>query len=200
MFISFEGIDGSGKSTQIQLLLKYFDEKKIKYIYLREPGGTDVGEQIREIVLSNKNEVKDFTEVMLYATSRSQLVEEKIIPSLEEGLVVVCDRYVDSSIAYQSVRDVPFEDIMAVNRLATRNILPDVTFLLNVPATVGLGRVKKLSEGDRIEQAGLQFFEKVVQNYEKLAKENKDRFVSLDGQRDINDIHKEIIDILNKNL
>ncbi len=200
MFISFEGIDGSGKSTQIQLLLKYFDEKKIKYIYLREPGGTDVGEQVREIVLSNKNEVKDFTEVMLYATSRSQLVEEKIIPSLEEGLVVVCDRYVDSSIAYQSVRDVPFEDIMAVNRLATRNILPDVTFLLNVPATVGLGRVKKLSEGDRIEQAGLQFFEKVVQNYEKLAKENKDRFVSLDGQRDINDIHKEIIDILNKNL
>ncbi len=137
---------------------------------------------------------------MLYATSRAQLVEEKIIPALNKGIVVVCDRYVDSSIAYQSVRNVPFEDIMTVNKLATRNILPDMTFLLRVPATVGLKRVKKLSEGDRIEQAGLTFFEEVVKNYDKLAENNNNRIHSLNGEDDINNIHSKIIEIINEKL
>ncbi len=200
MFISFEGIDGSGKSTQISLLLKYFDEKNIKYVLLREPGGTDVGEKVREIVLNNKNDVKDFTEVMLYATSRAQLVEEKIIPALDKGLVVVCDRYVDSSIAYQSVRNVPFEDIITINQMATRNILPNMTFLLDVPAHIGLSRVKKLSEGDRIEQAGLNFFEEVVKKYSNIANNNKGRIFKLDGMQSVDEIHQQVIKILNEKL
>ncbi|MFV0439854.1 MAG: dTMP kinase [Lachnospirales bacterium] len=196
MFISFEGIDGSGKGTQIRLLLEYLDKNKIPYLHLREPGGTEVGEQVRKVVLDPQNKVQDFTEVMLYATSRAQLVEEKIIPSLDKGLLVVCDRYVDSSIAYQAVRDVPLSDIKTVNALATRGILPDVTFLIDVPHLVGLNRVYSETNGDRIEQEGAVFFEKVVDNYRKVADENSERFVVLDGEKSVEEIHKKIINYL----
>ncbi len=198
MFISFEGIDGSGKGTQIELLKKYFDNKGISFEYFREPGSTQVGEALREVVLSNKNYVSDFTEVMLYATARAQLVEEKIIPCLNEGKHIICDRYVDSSIAYQSIRNVPLEEIKNINKLATRGILPDVTFLIEVSATVGLSRVMKESEGDRIEQEGKVFYENVVNNYKTIALENKDRVVVVDGEKSIDEIHKLIISHIEK--
>ncbi len=198
MFISFEGIDGSGKGTQIELLKKYFNRKDITFEYFREPGSTQVGEALREVVLSNKNYVSDFTEVMLYATARAQLVEEKIIPCLNMGKHIICDRYVDSSIAYQSIRKVPLEEIKNINKLATRGILPDITFLIEVSATVGLSRVLKESEGDRIEQEGKVFYENVVNNYKTIALENKDRVVVVDGEKSIDEIHKKIISHIEK--
>ncbi|MFV0519180.1 MAG: dTMP kinase [Lachnospirales bacterium] len=193
MFISFEGIDGSGKGTQIDLLKKYFEKKNIIFEYYREPGSTQVGEALREVVLGNKNLVSDFTEVMLYATARAQLVEEKIMPALKNGVHIICDRYVDSSVAYQSVRNVPKEDILTVNNLATRGILPDLTFLIDVEASVGLSRVLKQTDGDRIEQEGKVFFENVVNNYRTLAKENQSRVITINGEKDIEEIHIEII-------
>lgn len=198
MFISFEGIDGSGKGTQIELLKEHFDKMGIEYEHYREPGSTQVGEALREVVLSNKNYVSDFTEVMLYATARAQLVEEKIIPTLNSGKTIICDRFVDSTIAYQSTRNVAYDEIVKINELATRGILPDITFLIEVSASVGLSRVLKNSDGDRIEQEGKVFYENVVNNYKTIAKNSKGRVIVVDGEKSIEEIHSVIISHIDK--
>lgn len=201
MFISFEGIDGSGKSTQIELLTQYLSNNDVDFEMLREPGSTTVGLKIRSIVLDNDNFVTPFAEVMLYATARAQLVEEKIIPLLNQKKLIICDRYVDSSIAYQGVRDIPMEHILSVNNLATRGIKPDITFYLRVSAKEGLSRVQNDRKGDRIEQEGINFFDKVVKNYDTIAKAETDRVYTLDGTKAKEDIHNEIINVLKtKNL
>ncbi len=198
MFISFEGVDGSGKSTQINKLIQYLEDNKKDYIFLREPGSTDVGEKVRDIVLDKDNYVTPFTEVLLYATSRAQLVEEKIIPALQANKIIVCDRYVDSSVAYQSARDIKYNDIIEVNTLATRDILPDITFFLDIDPSIGKKRVASSGKEDRIEAEKLEFFQKVSDNYRKLANNNKERFITIDANLSIDEIANIVVTEFNK--
>ena len=151
LFISFEGPDGSGKSTQIEYLKEYFLEREIACVFTREPGGTHIGEEIREIILDKQNnDMTDLTEAFLYAASRSQHVEQVIQPALEAGKVVVCDRFVDSSIAYQGYARGLGDLVEEINRYATGNLLPDITFFIDVDPKVGKRRISS-DERDRLE-------------------------------------------------
>lgn len=191
MFVTFEGVDGCGKTTQIELLKKLYETA----VVTREPGGTAVGDSIRDIVLNNKyKDVSHMTEVMLYATSRAQLVYEVISPNLERGNMVISDRYIDSSIVYQGMgRGVGVDVVRNINLNATGGLLPDVTFLIDVDIETCMRRVNKNGEPDRIEKAGHEFFEMVRLGFLELAK-NDDRFVVIDGSQSIEEIHKIVLE------
>ncbi len=190
MFISIEGIDGSGKTTQANRLLKKFDNAK----YLREPGLTQVGEAIRNIVLNNDfTNISPNTEALLYATSRAQLVDEVIKPALKNNITIICDRFVDSSIAYQAIgRNLSMNDVLSINMFATSGILPDITFLIDIAGETGFNRVKKQGEPDRIEKEGAIYYEKVRQAFLTLANNDKKRFVVIDGNLSVDEIEQKI--------
>lgn len=193
MFISIEGIDGCGKTTQAKNLIS-----KIPTIrYFREPGGTEVGEAIRNIVLNPKFDVSPNTEALLYATSRAQLVSEIIQPLLDNDEIVLCDRFIDSSIAYQAIgRNLSVEDVRNINIFATQGLLPDITFLIDLSGETGFSRVTKQGDLDRIEQEGFVFFEKVRHAFLQLASKEPNRFYIIDGTKSPNDISEEIQKIL----
>ena len=195
LFITIEGSDGSGKSTQIELLKRFFENNNIEYILTREPGGTIISEAIRDIILDkNFMEMSDTTEVLLYAASRAQHVKELIIPSLEEGKVVLCDRFVDSSVVYQGyARGLGVEKVKAINEMATEGLIPDLTILLDLDVEKGLERKKNQKELDRLESQKLEFHKKVVDGYRRISQENKDRFVVIDATKTVEDIHKGIV-------
>ncbi len=197
MFISIEGIDGSGKTSQAERLIKKINNSK----YLREPGGTQVGEAIRNIVLNNKFlNVAPTTEALLYATARAQLVDEVVKPLLEQNVCIICDRFVDSSIAYQAIgRNLKVEDVRSINLFATDGLLPDVTFLIDISGEIGYSRVTKQGEADRIEKEGVIYFEKVRQAFLSLANNEPNRFFVINGNQTIDDIEKEIENILTNN-
>ncbi len=197
MFISIEGIDGSGKTSQAERLIKKINNSK----YLREPGGTQVGEAIRNIVLNNEFEkIASTTEALLYATARAQLVDEVVKPLLKENVTIICDRFVDSSIAYQAIgRNLKVEDVRSINLFATDGLLPDVTFLIDIDGEVGYSRVTKQGEADRIEKEGSIYFEKVRQAFLSLASNEPNRFFVINGNQSIDDIEKEIENILINN-
>lgn len=181
LFISFEGPDGSGKSTQIEYLKEYFLEREIACVFTREPGGTHIGEEIREIILDKQNnDMTDLTEAFLYAASRSQHVEQVIQPALEAGKVVVCDRFVDSSIAYQGYARGLGDLVEEINRYATGNLLPDITFFIDVDPKVGKKRISS-GERDRLESEKIRFHRKVYQGYIAMAEKDPDRIVTVDG-------------------
>ncbi len=197
MFISIEGIDGSGKTTQADRLIKKIKNSR----YLREPGGTQVGEAIRNIVLNNEFvNVAPTTEALLYATARAQLVDEVIKPLLKDNVCIICDRFVDSSIAYQAIgRNLKIEDVRAINLFATGSLLPDVTFLIDISGEIGYSRVTKQGEADRIEKEGAVYFEKVRQAFLSLANNEPNRFFIINGNQNIDDIEIEIENILTNN-
>ena len=188
LFITFEGGDGAGKSTQIKLLHEYLQEKGIEVVLTREPGGTAVGESIRNIILDSANtEMTDMTECMLYAAARAQIVNELIIPSLEAGKTVICDRFIDSGLAYQSYGRGLGDAVMDINRHAIGDCMPDVTFLLKAPPKVGSKRISG-RELDRIEQASEDFHDRVYNGYLELEKSYPDRIVGIDGTQSISEI------------
>lgn len=196
MFISFEGIDFCGKSTQVELLKKYFEKKGKSVQIIREPGGTEISEKIRDILLDKKNN-KMFmeTELLLFSASRAQLVREKIVPFINAGFVVISDRFHDSSTAYQGFgRGLPIESVLSVHKLAVGNTIPDITFFIDIPVSVAVKRKaeKNHLELDRIEVSSNDFFEKVRSGYLTLAK-NEKRFRVIDGTKTIEEIHKIII-------
>ena len=192
-FITFEGIDGSGKSTQVELLSKYLEALSMDHLIVREPGGTDVGEKIREILLSKGVKMTARTEFLLYSASRANLTEKIIIPALREGKIVISDRYFDSSTAYQGFgRGIEMEYVDVINRFATFGLMPDITFIIDVRIETSIER-KNLR--DRIESEGLEFLERVRKAYLEMAKKSE-RFVLIDGERDPNVIHDEIVNIL----
>jgi len=195
-FISFEGIDACGKSTQVKMLLNHMNMSSNNTILVREPGGSTISEQIRDILL-NKNlyEMSDRTEALLMTGSRAQLTYEKISTNLIEGKNVIADRYSDSTLAYQGGgRGLDMEWLIELNRFATYNLLPDVTFLIDLHPEEAIKR--KNTENDRIEKAGMDLQVKVRNSYLDIAKRFHERIVILDGHDDINNIHQKILEEL----
>ena len=194
LFITIEGPDGSGKSTQIENIKKFFADKNIDIVFTREPGGTPIGERIREIILDNSfKEMDPMTEAMLYAASRAQHVTQIIGPALEAGKVVVCDRFVDSSLAYQGYGRNLGESVEIINSYAVREYVPDVTFLMKLDPDVGRHRIAENRENrDRLEHEKLAFHKKVYEGYLELEKKFPDRIVGIDASLGIDEIRDEI--------
>ncbi|MDZ7623180.1 MAG: dTMP kinase [Ignavibacteriaceae bacterium] len=196
MFITFEGIDFSGKSTQIELLKDYLVEHNKKVEILREPGGTEISEKVRRILLDNKNE-KMFAEaeLLLFSASRAQLLREKIQPYLQKGIYVISDRFHDSSTAYQGYgRGIPLDAVMKVHQLAIGDTIPDVTFFIDIPVGIANERKKKKSKVklDRIELADIEFYNRVRNGYLEIARQ-EERFKVIDGTQNIETIQNQII-------
>ena len=192
LFISIEGPDGSGKSTQIENIKQFFADRNIDALFTREPGGTAIGERIRDILLDRKCEdMNDMTEAMLYAASRAQHVAQVIKPALQEGKIVICDRFVDSSIAYQGYGRNLGEAVAIINTYAVDGCIPDVTFLMKVDPSVGIGRIGSDSR-DRMDRQKETFHREVYRGYLELEKANPGRIVGIDANRSIGDIKEEI--------
>ena len=199
-FITFEGIEGCGKTTQIKLLNEYLQGKGFKTILTREPGGTAIGDKIRQILLDPANKkMHPLTELLLYGASRAQHVEELIRPALSEGKIVLCDRYSDSTTAYQgAARRVDKKILASLDAIATSGLVPDITIVVDVAPTVGLSRVAGRGAPDRFEQETLAFHERVRQGYLTLAKGNPKRVKIVDGSKEIEEVHGEIIKVIEK--
>ena len=197
LLVTFEGPDGSGKTTQIELLKKFLNDKGIEVIKTREPGGTDISEKIREIVLDNKNsQMCGMCEALLYAASRAQLVSEVIKPALNEGKIVICDRFVESSIIYQGIgRDLGIDRIKGINEAALDGLKADLTIMLTIPYDEGLKRKANQRALDRLENSGDEFHEKVFHGYIKIAN-MYDHIKVVDANRNIDEIHNDIINIM----
>ena len=192
LFISIEGPDGSGKSTQIEVLRKYFEKQGIDVLLTREPGGTPISEKIREIILDkNIMEMDDMTEALLYAASRAQHVAEVIKPALAAGKIVICDRFIDSSIAYQGYGRELGDCVRVINEYAVRGCIPDMTFLMKMDPKVGKERISE-SEQDRLEQEKLDFHRRVFDGYIEM-EERFDRIIGIDAERSIDEISADII-------
>ena len=201
MFITFEGIDFCGKSTQIDLLEKHLLNKNKKVLVIREPGGTEISEKIRRMLLDRENS-KMFmeTEFLLFSASRSQLVREKIQPYLETGFYVISDRFHDSSSAYQGYgRGISIDVISSINKLAIGKSVPDITFFIDIPVNVAeqRGQQRSVDNRDRIENSNEDFFCRVREGYLKLAEREK-RFKVVNGTEDVEVIHKKIINEIDK--
>ena len=194
LFISIEGPDGSGKSTQIENIKKFFEDKNIEIVFTREPGGTAIGERIREIILDHSfKEMDPMTEAMLYAASRAQHVAQVIGPALEAGKVVVCDRFVDSSLAYQGFGRELGDAVEVINSYAIGPYMPDVTFLMKLDPNEGKHRIQENRDTqDRLEHEKLAFHRKVYKGYLELEKRYPDRILGIDASRGIEEIRDEI--------
>lgn len=199
-FITFEGCDGCGKSTQLSLLIDYLKENGVPHIFTREPGGGKISEAIRGILLSGKNtEMSDECEALLYAAARAQHIKDRVEPALQEGKLVVCDRYVDSSFAYQAyARGLGMEFVEKINAFALEEFLPDVTVFFDLSPKEAFARKKGADEDDRMELAGLAFHERVYEGYLDLAKKYPDRFVVINARKGIEEIASEVLTVLKK--
>jgi len=192
-FITFEGIDGCGKSTQARLLLEYMNKSGVESILVREPGGTNISESIREILLhSSSGQMGDRTESLLMTASRAQLTQDVIIPNMDQGKFVIADRYSDSTLAYQGGgRNLDVEWLIELNNYATFTLLPDITFFVDIRPEEALRRLD--SNKDRIEGEGIEFQARVRKTYHELAERFNDRYVILDGYGKIDDIHQKVL-------
>lgn len=195
-FITFEGSECAGKSTHIKLLRKYFLEQKIDCVITREPGGTEIGEEIRNIVKhhAGKNPVADETELLLFAASRAQHMREVIIPALEKGSYVICDRFTDSTVAYQGyARGLNMDFIRTLNRFATIGRSPDLTIILDLTPEESLARRIRRNENDRIEAEDISFHSKVRDAFLKIASEEPQRVKTISSAGSIDSVHNEIL-------
>lgn len=194
LFITFEGIEGCGKSTQAKLLAEYLRNQGKVVFLTREPGGPKISEEIRKILLSTKNnEMLPETEVLLYMASRSQHTGEWIIPALKQGKVIISDRYYDSTFAYQgAARKIERKLIDIITGFATFGLKPDITFLVDLPAEEGLSRIS-YKNADRLEKESLEFHQKVRKGFLEIAKIEKNRYIIIDGRDSVEKIHKEIV-------
>jgi len=191
--ITFEGIDGCGKTTQIKKLEEYLIFKGYNILLLREPGGTLVGEKIRDILLNKKNNIADITEAFLYASSRAQLVDERILPELSAGKIVIMDRFVDSSYVYQGyARGLGIETVKAINDIATKKLIPDKTIYIDITPEESAKRITK-RETDRLENEGIVFQRKVYEGYKKIIESQPDRFIIINGMQDREKVHQDIV-------
>jgi dTMP kinase len=194
MFISFEGLDFSGKSTQVGLLADTLSQSGAKTLVLRDPGGTAIGERIRAVLLDREVlDMSDYTELFLFSASRSQLVQQIIKPALQNGTIVVCDRFYDSTTAYQGWgRGLSLDAIKAVNRVAADGLVPVITYFIDIPVSeIELRMTHQKAGADRMEMSGHVFYERVRQGFLQLAKEEP-RFEVIDGRMSIEDIRARV--------
>jgi dTMP kinase len=197
-FLSFEGIEGCGKSTHAALFKEWLEGNKVPVLLSREPGGTVISEGIRRILLDPQNTSMDHrTELLLYLASRSQVVRERIKPALDRGMIVLVDRYVDSTLAYQGYgRGLDMEDIRRMNAFASRGLVPDLTFLLDLDPDVGFSRKEKAGETatkrDRIEREGPSFHRKIREGFLSIAAGDPGRIVIVRSDREIDKVQQEI--------
>ena len=202
IFITMEGPDGAGKSTQIDLLKKYLEGKGYNILLTRDPGGNDISEAIRGIILNKDfTEMGYMTELLLYASARAQLVKENIKPALEAGTAVIADRFVDSSAVYQGIgRGLGIDTVYKVNEFALQGIMPDMTILMDLDAEVGLARKKNQAELDRMERESVDFHKKVVAGYRDLADRYPERILKVDAALQVQEIHDIIVANIEKKL
>jgi len=196
-FITFEGSEGSGKSTQARMLCQYLKEKKLPVLHLREPGGVKISEAIRRILLNVKNDMMTKEcETLLYMAARSQLLEEVVIPALKEGTIVLCDRYLDSTLAYQGYGNgVDLDAIMQIGQFATRSLTPDLTIVFDIEAEKGLSRTGTMK--DRIELRSLAYHNRVRKGYLQLAKEEPQRIKVIKVDKSKEEIGKQVCAYVN---
>ena len=196
-FITFEGIDGSGKSTQANLLIDRLSSLKIENLFLREPGGTTISEEIRTVLLNNrKDEMSSRTEALLMCASRAQLTKDIIIPEMKAGKWIIADRFADSTLAYQGGgRGIDLDWLIGLNEFATYGIEPDLTFYIDIDPEVGFQRRKDLAS-DRIENAGVEFQRDIRKKYLEIVNNFSDRIVKVDGNLSVEDISKFIWNII----
>lgn len=197
-FITLEGCEGVGKSRQLKMLEDFLVRNEVKYYFTREPGGTDISEQIRKIILDEKNvKMTDECEAMLYASARIQLVKEEILPRVEKGELVICDRYIDSSFAYQGeARGLGETFVKNVNSFVMENCMPDLTLFLNLSPEQAFKRKGGVDKSDRLELSGLEFHQKVYNGYINLAKKYPERIVVIDASGEKEQTHAKIVQAL----
>jgi len=198
-FITFEGSEGSGKSTQVQRLAARLQKLQIPFLVTREPGGTPIGETVRELLqfAPHNSAMVPETELLLFEASRSQLVRETIKPALERGVCVIADRFFDSTTVYQgAARRLDREIVERLNAFAVGDCVPDITFVLDVDAATAESRMQKPRRADRMEQQPAEFYERVRRGYRDLAMREPNRIVLIDGSRDADEIENEIWNIL----
>ena len=195
--ISFEGSEGSGKSTQIARLAAHFQKTQREVLTTREPGGTEIGEQIRNIIVHNSkgDEMCAETELLLFTAARAQLVREVIAPAIMRGAIVLSDRFLDSSTVYQGIgRNLAADPVARINRFAVGNVMPDLTVVIDVPTEVSLARLRQRASDlpDRMERENLEFYTKVREGYLVLARGMPERFLVVDGTKSADAIEKKI--------
>lgn len=197
-FISLEGGDGSGKSTQLKLLTDYLTENGYDCVFTREPGGTKISEKIREIILDAANkEETDETEALLYAAARAQLVKEVIIPSVKNGKIVVCDRFIDSSVAYQGyARGLGKDFVDKINSYPIEYCMPDVTLFFDITPERAFLRKGGADKNDRIEQSGREFHEKVYEGYKKQLEDFPERIAAIDAEQSVGKVFEDVLNVL----
>ncbi len=209
MLITFEGIEGCGKTTQINLLENFLSEKNYPYILSREPGGTRIGDRVREILLDSQFlEINPYTELFLYLAARVQHVKEVIEPALKRGKIVLCDRFIDATIAYQGFgHGIDLQLIEELNTLVTRNLKPEITFLIDLPVEISLRRAWNRIElegfsakEDRFERKDLKFHQRVREGYLQIARKEPDRIKVIDGSEEKEFISQRICRILEEKL
>lgn len=203
LFITLEGGEGAGKTTQISFIEQYLEEVGLDYITTREPGGITISESIREIILDKHNTKMDGkTEALLYAAARRQHLVEKVIPALVEGKVVICDRFIDSSLAYQGyARGIGVEEVLEINKFAIGGYMPDLTIFLDIDVKEGLARVKgRNGEINRLDLEDITFHETVRNGYIELLRQEPNRIRKVDASQSVEDVSKEIINIIKDTL
>lgn len=198
VFITFEGNDGSGKTTISQMAYEKLKEMGYPVIYTREPGGIDIAEQIREVILDPKNTAMDpRCEALLYAASRRQHLVEKVLPALEAGKIVLCDRFVDSSLVYQGIaRGIGIEEVFRINEFAIEGHMPDATIFLEVGLETGLARVSNRGNLDRLDAEGMAFHQMVAQGYDKIKEMYADRMHIVDANQELEDVLTDTVHTL----
>ena len=199
LFITFEGADGCGKTTQIELLDKYLQEKGFKTLVTREPGAKGLGEKLREILLNYDGEVSPNCESFLFLADRAQHVDCVIKPALKKGIIVLCDRHTDSTVAYQGYgRQLDIEQIKKLNEIAVNGLKPNLTIVFDIDIETSMQRVGKTK--DRMESAGSEFFNRVRNGYLAIAKEEPNRVKVINSADTIENIHKQVVGLVKKSI
>lgn len=197
-FITLEGPDGSGKSTIADSVCERLSQDGYEVVHTREPGGIEISEDIRKIILNPKNTMMDAkTEALLYAASRRQHLVEKVFPAVKQGKIVICERFLDSSLAYQGFgRQIGFEEVLGINLFAIDNTYPDLTIYLNVDEQVGLDRLKDREFKDRLDQESIDFHHRVKQGYQEVLKKFSDRIKIVDASKSISEVSNDTYNLI----